>query len=87
MRVLNTIVMGSTAHTTLPRRWHADYGTFTGGNNWIFEGMLPLYSRIGAGSCDNGLIMWLPVLAPAVPKGNGMLVARASHAKHLEYIR
>ena len=31
--------------------------------------------------------MWLPVLAPAVPEGNGMLVARASHAKHLEYIR
>ena len=41
MRVLNTIVMGSTAHTTLPRRWHADYGTFTGENNEILEGRLP----------------------------------------------
>ena len=44
VRVLNTIVMGSTADTTLPRRWHADYGTFTGDNNWVFEGMLPMCS-------------------------------------------
>ena len=30
VRVLNTIVMGSTEDNTIPARWHSDYGTFTG---------------------------------------------------------
>lgn len=30
VRVLNTIIMGSTLDKTIPRRWHSDYGTFTG---------------------------------------------------------
>ena len=30
VRVLNTIIMGSPSDKTIPKRWHSDYGTFTG---------------------------------------------------------
>ena len=70
MRVLNTIVMGASREVTIPARWHADYGTFT-----------------GPGRCDNGLIMWMPVLETSRPDTNGMMVARGSHRDHTEYIR
>ena len=69
VRVLNTIVMGSTQANTSPARWHSDYGTFT-----------------GPGQCDNGLIMWIPVLETSRPETNGMKVARRSHRPHMEYI-
>ena len=70
VRVLNTIVMGSTNDNIIPLRWHADYGTFP-----------------GPGQCDNGLIMWMPVLETSYPDTNGMMVATASHLDHGEFIR
>ena len=70
VRVLNTIVMGSTADNVVPLRWHSDYGTFP-----------------GPGQCDNGLIMWMPVLETSYPDTNGMMVASKSHLDHEQFIR
>ena len=41
---------------------------------------------VGPGQCDNGLIMWLPVLGTVTPDTNGLMVARQSHDHHMTYI-
>ena len=45
------------------------------------------HSILGPGQCDNGLIMWLPVLGTVTPDTNGLMVAKQSHVHHLHYIR
>jgi hypothetical protein len=70
VRMFNTYSMGNKEATTLPLRWHSDYGVFPGGS-----------------SCDNGLVMWLPVLEPAVYEANGMVLAKGSHHVHRQLVQ
>ena len=41
----------------------------------------------GVGSCDNGLVMWMPMKDTSYPDGNGMIFARGSHKAHLKAIQ
>ena len=38
-------------------------------------------------SCDNGLVMWMPMKDTSYPDGNGMIFARGSHKAHLKAIQ
>ena len=40
----------------------------------------------GVGSCDNGLVMWMPMKETSYPEANGMIFARGSHISHLKAI-
>ena len=40
----------------------------------------------GVNSCDNGLIMWMPMLYSSQKSANGMIFARGSHKAHLKAI-
>jgi len=70
VRMFNTFTMGNEAGETIPVRWHADHGVFTGGD-----------------SCDNGLVMWMPLKDTSVYEANGMVFAEKSHKLHKEVIR
>ena len=41
----------------------------------------------GRDRCDNGLVMWLPLEWPVTPAGNGLVVAKQSHAEHLQMVQ
>ena len=69
VRMFNTFTMGNEVGETIPIRWHADHGVFTGGD-----------------SCDNGLVMWMPIKETSVYEANGMMFASKSHKIHQEII-